>query len=203
MKKNIAIRRCMYLVAIVTVSFLAGGAFTFFSDSAPPNVVVASPANSAGFLMLSAPDFGSNGDYLGVQEGLNPGYSAALHLPPGAKVSRITTYYAASSPVTFTTYISVESQSFDVFNILVASEISPITQTGNLTQSTPVMNLTAIDNSLYAYRIRIRTNGNGPSAPCPPGSTCGYSVQATSNPYRIYQIRIEYTIDSFLPSITR
>ena len=203
MKNPISTRLSRHLLAVIAMSFLAGVAFMIVASSQSLHVIAASTGNGNGYLMLGPSDFAGNSDYLGMQEGLRSGYGAPIHLPQGSKISRITSYYSVLNPITFTTYISVESQSFDAVTNVITSVIAPIAQTGNYTQSTVAVSPTEIDNSRLAYRVHISTDGSPPSSPCPPGFTCGISVQASSNTYRIYQMRIDYTFDNFLPSVTR
>jgi hypothetical protein len=189
------------LSLIVAISFLVGMTVAVIAGSSSPQA----------YLMLGRSDFtvrniGFGDDLdnlgLGIIEGVR--YSAPLHLPQGAKVSQITTYYTATSPISFTTYISVEGQRLDTFNPIAVSVIASISPTGNQTHTAQSVNSPAIDNSQYAYQVSIRTNRPTPPTPvpCPPGMICGYSAQAI-NLYLIYQIRVDYSFDSFLPSITR
>lgn len=205
-----------HMLFIVAISFLVGAVVTIITGSSSPQAFAAPTTNNSGYLMLGGSDFairnvgfndGISNLGLGIIEGAS--YSAPLHLPQGAKVSQITTYYTATNPISFTTYISVESQRLDVFNPIAASVITSVSPTGNQTHTAQSFNPPAIDNSQYAYRVRIRAYGKSSSGeppptpvPCPPGGTCGYSAQA-NNLYLIYQIRVDYSFDSFLPSITR
>jgi len=180
MKKPLSAYVFKSLLFIIVISFLAGVTITITAGSSSPQAFAAPTTNNSGYLMLGGSDFAVRNLFfnneelnklgLGIIEGA--GYSAPLHLPQGAKVTQITTYYTATNPISFTTYITVESQRFDVFNPIAVSVITSISSTGNQTHITQSLNSPAIENSQYAYRVRIRTDGSGPSesptaVPCP------------------------------------
>lgn len=157
----------------------------------------AAPANGPGYLMLTSADW-SEPNVL-VRPG--PGFwnYAPLHLPQGAKITQVTAYFSAPETITFTTYISIGREIYDdsawVGGLILAPEIKP----GNQKQSAQLSGvLPVIDNSQYGYIVAVvtecldKTNSCRPDETLPPGPKM-----------MLYQVRLDYTFDSFVPSINR
>ena len=158
----------------------------------------AAPANGPGYLMLTSADW-SEPNVL-VKPGPGVWNFAPLHLPQGAKITRITAYFSASEPITFTTHISIGREIyFDnvwLGGITLAPEIKP----GNQMQSTPLSGaLPIIDNSQYGYIVSVATECLDKTDSCKPD----YPPSSGVARLFLYQIRLDYTFDAFVPNVNR
>lgn len=190
----------------LTFAFLAGTVFALIALNSTSRATAA-PAVSSGHLMISTADFsGYSGDNLLLKSGQTGGYVAPIHLPQGARITQITSYFSVTVPLSFATFISIEQQSRATFTPLGTIAIPSNVQMGTDIASSNSISTALIDNSQYAYHIRVSTDGtiNNPPPPCPPGSTCGNSTMALSpDQYPLYQVRIDYTFDAYLPGVSR
>ena len=158
----------------------------------------AAPANGPGYLMLTSADW-KDPNVL-VRPG--PGFwnFAPLLVPQGAKITRITAYFSAPEPITFTTHISIGREIYSDSVWLGGITLTPEIKPGNQMQSTPLSGaLPIIDNSQYGYIVSVFTECLDKTDSCKPD----YPPSSGVARLFLYQIRLDYTFDTFAPSVNR
>ncbi|GEM_PF-5302380 len=177
-----------FQLVICLCLILLGGAFTPAASAAPL------PAAAAGslYLTLTGLDFypvdsdmtysENNGGLYAVDLLSGFGFSAAIHLPDGASVTAITFYLlddsASDLNLSVTRYDPATGIS-SVISGLSSSGASASSQELSLTSGLPF----TVDNSTYAYRLRVEF------------------TEAGMNLQRLYGARISYTPPATPPAV--